>query len=351
MAGAEKLLVDLLPRLRDRGYDVELLLLNGENTPFRKQLEMTGIKVMHTQANSLHYYNPINLIRLIPYLKRYDIVHTHNTAPQLFTAIGSLFCSTPLCHTEHSHSNHRRKIKYYAPIDRWVYNRFNRIICISSYAEECLLKYLRKPKPKICTINNGVDISKYSKAIPSDVIQTIAPDCRSITMVANFRDPKDQDTIIRGLASLPKKFHLFLLGEGGRRSICQNLAQELGVENRVHFMGHRPDVPSLLRASDYIVMSSRYEGLSLSSVEGMCVGKPFLSSDVNGLREVVQGAGLLFPYQDDKKFVEHILRLENHPEEYNLVAENCYKRACDYDISKMVDSYSLVYQDILKGRK
>ncbi len=95
-------------------------------------------------------------------------------------------------------------------------------------------------------------------------------------------------------------------------------------------------------------MSSHFEGLSLSSVEGLSVGKPFIASDVDGLREVVKGAGVLFPHEDDKALAEEILKLEASEHYYNQVAQACYKRAQDYDISKMVDAYADVYRRMME---
>lgn len=344
--GAEKLMVDLLPRLKEKGYEVDLLLFDGSDTPFRRQAEAAGIRVMHTRIGG-SVYNPINLIKLMPYLRKYDIVHTHNTAPQLFAAIGSVLCSVVLCTTEHTTSNRRRAWRWYAPIDRWMYNRYKQVICISQKAEEKLREYLLRYKANICTVNNGVNISKYANAKPSDELQRIAPGCKAITMVAGFRWEKDQDTLINGLKFLNDKFHLFLVGDGVRRGDCEQLAKDNGVADRVHFMGLRTDVPNILRASDYVVMSSHFEGLSLSSVEGMSVGKPFLSSNVNGLREVVEGAGLLFEHKDAKGFAKLIQQLNADPELYNNVAQQCLERAKQFDISKMVDGYDTIYQKLI----
>lgn len=344
--GAEKLMVDLLPRLKKKGYEVDLLLFDGTDTPFRRQVEAVGIKVMHTRVGG-SVYHPINLIRLIPYLKKYDVVHTHNTAPQLFAAIGSVLCSVVLCTTEHNTSNRRRAWKWYVGIDRWMYSRYKQVICISEKAEEMLRTYIGDSNASICTVNNGVDIAKYAAAVPFTDLQQIAPGGKVITMVAGFRWEKDQDTLIKSMAELPDEFHLFLVGEGPRRVECEQLSQVEGVAGRAHFLGLRTDIPNLLRASDYVVMSSHFEGLSLSSVEGMSVGKPFLASNVDGLREVVQGAGLLFEHQDAKGLASLIQQLAADEALYNKVANRCYIRAKQYDISKMVEGYCNVYDRLM----
>ena len=346
--GAEKLMVDLLPQLRDKNLNVELLLFDGTETPFRREVEGKGIKVYDFGCGG-SVYSPIRFIKLLSFLRKYDIVHTHNTAPQLFAAIGSVVCSVVLCTTEHTTSNRRRGWKWYAPIDRWMYNRYKKVICISKKAEENLRKHIGHSKADISTINNGVDIIKYSKASASTELEKISPRCRKIIMVAGFRWEKDQDTLIKALKHLPAYFHLFLVGNGIRRVELEALANSEKMMERVHFLGLRQDVPNLLHASDYVVMSSHFEGLSLSSVEGMSVGKPLLASNVDGLREVVKDAGILFEHQNAKELADKILELECNPSLYKQVASQCYEKAKEYDISLMVDNYYNEYQKIINN--
>lgn len=344
--GAEKLMVDLLPRLKDGGHEVDLLLFDGIDTQFRRDAEAAGIKVFNLGIGG-SVYSPKKLFRLLPYLKQYDIVHTHNTAPQLFAAIGKVLCSVVLCTTEHNTSNRRRRWRWYALVDRWMYNRYRKVVCISQKAEDNLRNYIGRSKADIITINNGVDVNKYASAEASSELESIAPGSRKIIMVAGFRWEKDQDTIIRALKNLPHQFHLFLIGDGVRRPECEALAVTSRVAERVHFLGLRSDVPQLLHASDYVVMSSHFEGLSLSSVEGMSVGHPFLASDVDGLREVVDGAGVLFPHSNDKALANAILRLEASPELYAETARRCRERANQFDISEMARGYLDMYKSIV----
>lgn len=343
--GAEKLMVDLLPRFKQRGLDVDLLLFDGTGTPFRRDVEAAGIKVFDLGISG-SVYSPLRLLKLTPYLKKYDIIHTHNTAPQLFTAIGSLVGCGILCTTEHNTSNRRRKWKWYALIDKWMYNRYKRVICISRKAEENLRQYIGQTRAEITTINNGVDVERYVSATPSTELESIAPKSRKIIMVAGFRWEKDQDTLIKSLKELPQRFHLFLVGDGVRRPELETIVRDENLADRVHFLGLRTDVPQLLHAADYVVMSSHFEGLSLSSVEGMSVGKPFLASDVDGLREVVKGAGVLFPHGDSKALANEIMVLENAPEKYIAVADACRQRASQFDISKMVEAYAELYKSL-----
>lgn len=343
--GAEKLMVDLLPRLRDAGHEVDLCLFDGIETPFKSELQKRRIHIIEFSREK-SVYRPLNIVHLRKLLKNYDIIHTHNYAPQIFAAIAATGLPIRLVTTEHGGSNRRRNYKFYATIDRWMYRRYDRVICIADKTKENLIAFVGKSMNNLCVVNNGVDIQRYAEAKSSDILEKTAPGSRKIMMVAGFRWEKDQDTLIHCLKYLPAFFHLFLVGDGVRRQELESLVKAENLSKRVHFMGVRSDVAELLHAADYIVMSSHFEGLSLSSVEGMSVGKPFLASDVDGLREVVAGAGILFPHQDYQALAAEIQRLESSPTAYNAVADACGRQATRYDISRMTEGYTKIYQHL-----
>lgn len=341
--GAEQLMVHLLPQLKARGFEVDLCLFDGTNTYFRQQIEAKGIRIIDFgEGNSV--YNPMNIIRLRNLIKNYDIIHTHNYSPQIYGVLANIGLGVKMVTTEHNTSNRRRSIKGFAAIDRLMYSRYDRIICISKKAEDNLRNFIGSQSKRIITVNNGIDTKTYVSA-------TALPDfkpsgVRAITMVAAFRWEKDQSTLIRSLKFLPDDFHLYLVGEGVLRGECERLVATSELGDRVHFLGLRTDVPKILKASDFIVMSSHFEGLSLSSLEGMAVGRPFLASDVDGLREVVKDAGVLFEHNNPHDLAQKILSIASDKSLYLSIAAKCSERASQYDISLMVNNYIKVYKDI-----
>ena len=106
------------------------------------------------------------------------------------------------------------------------------------------------------------------------------------------------------------------------------------------------DVPELLKTADIVCLSSHYEGLSLASVEGMASGKPFIASNVPGLRDVVSGAGLLFELGDAQGLAKHIEALMQDKAYYEEVAQQCMQRAKAYDIQVMLDKHIALYQSL-----
>lgn len=347
MGGAEKLVADLAPLQRERGHDVEVLLFRGGECAFRVSLENAKIRVYDFGAGT-SVYSPLNVLRLIPFMRKYDVIHVHLFPAQYYVALAKLlsFSKARLVTTEHSTHNRRRDISFFRYFDKWVYGRFANIVGISPMTTDSLVRYL-KVSGRVQTILNGADINKIREAGPVFRESVVPVACRFMLMqVAGFREAKDQDCVIRALKNLPSDVHAVFVGDGVRREICEKLADELGVRERTHFLGVRSDVPALLKSADVVVMSSHWEGFGLAAVEGMAAGKPVVASDVPGLAEVVGGAGILFPKGDEKALAEIILNLASDKEFYGKTATDCSRRAQDYDIRKTVEAYLAVYEGV-----
>ncbi len=344
--GAEKLVADMTTIIKDEGHQVDILLFDGIDTHLKQKLTKEGISIYSLGINNW-IYNPLFIIMLIPYLKKYDIIHTHNTSCQLYVAIASLFVKknkrAKLITTEHSTTNRRRNIKIFKQIDKWMYRCYDCVVAISDKAREMLAEY--SMMDNIRTIYNGVDLKKFNKSERNDSVILNSNEIK-ITMVAGLKPPKDQKTIIRALKLLPPKYHLYLVGDGETREDIETYIQSLALTERVHILGMRSDIPELLHSSDIIVMSSHYEGLSLSSIEGMASGRPFIASDVDGLHEITQGAGILFPEGDEKALATEIRCLIENKTHYEGTAKKCQERASHYSIELTAEKYLNIYTEL-----
>ena len=342
--GAEKIVVDLSLALMKMGHQVDVAVFCGGDTTFKRLLVESGCRVIEL-SQSKNVYSISHLFKLRKLMRNYDVIHTHNTSPQMYAAIGNVGLHHKLVTTEHSTNNRRRDWKWYRPIDRWMYRQYNHVVCISEIAEEKLKEYLKRDSKTISTINNGVDVNKFS--IASSLEELHDDMTFKVVMVAGFREAKDQDTLIKAISQLPENYVLWLVGDGVRRPDLEKLIAELHVTRRVRLFGLRSDIPNILKSADVVVMSSHWEGLSLSNIEGMSAGKPFIASDVNGLREVTKGYGLLFPHEDADALAQELQRLHDDKEYYQQVADACYRRALQFDINKMVSAYNDVYRQLV----
>lgn len=352
--GAEKLLLETLPLYNSNGITADLLVLNGANHPFLTKLQsLRCCQVFSLGTSSV--YNPLNIFKIIPYLKKYDILHVHLFPAQYWVVIAKLitFSKTKLIFTEHSTSNRRIRgnivMKY---IDKLIYRQYARIICITDKVRKVMQEHTNIESPKFRVIQNGVDTNAIQIAKPlhkSNLFDNGSIEDKILIQVSSFQEPKDQKTLIKAMSLLPTFCKLVLVGVGPVKIECETLAADLGLQNRVLFLGARMDVPELLKSADIVVLSSKYEGLSLSSIEGMASGNPFVASAVPGLTEVVKGAGVLFPQGDEARLAKEISNLLNDPDYYNTVASACQQRAAEYDIHKMVDQHLTLYKDVAKN--
>lgn len=350
MGGAEKIVIELISNFKLKGIQVDLLIFNSEVTPLYKEAERLDINLIKSNRGK-SVYSIFHFIRLRKISKNYDIIHTHNTAPQFFGALCARFSSKIFITTEHGGSNRRRKIKLFKFLDKWMYRQYNKVICISSKAKDNLENFLGCPLDNVKIINNGINLNKIYQSKPERILESLAPNSKKIVMVAGFRWEKDHPTLIKSLKFLPSNFNVFLIGDGIRRKEFEDLSKFEKVESRVHFLGIRNDVGQILKEADFIVLASHFEGLSLSSIEALSSGKPFLASDVDGLREIVSGCGILFPPGDFEALAKEILELDNDPMKIREISKLCLLKSHEFDIEKTVENYYLLYKNTMYNQK
>lgn len=347
--GAEKLLVDTTIGYYNRGITMDVLLLNDDNSPFKDKLKnYPNIHIYVLGDNNV--YNPKLIFHLHHHFKNYDIVHVH-LFPSLYWAAFARFLNGgkyKMILTEHSTNNKRRNNPLFRFVERIIYKQYNFIIPISDSATLNLKQHLGSSFNNIKKINNGIDLKILENAVAYRKRSlNLDEDDFILIQVSSFRYPKDQKTVIRALDILPKDIHLLLVGDGPLQHENRQLTADLKLEDRVHFLNLRSDVPQLLKTADIVILSSHYEGLSLSSVEGLASGKPFIATDVPGLKEVVENAGILFPYGDEKALSEQILKLKNDRNYYNSIGRRGYEKSKCYNIEIMINQYLKLYKSII----
>jgi glycosyltransferase involved in cell wall biosynthesis len=352
--GAEKLVLDTVPLYNAQGGKVDVLLLWDNDLVFAQKLKKQNcceVHILKKSANYKHIYSPMHIFKMVKIIKQYDLVHVHLFPAQYYTVLANILIGNKckLLMTEHNVTNNRINVPAFKPLERFIYNKYARIICISEEIKTIYANYLKPLAPRLVIIENGVSIKTIQKAIPyakEDIIQGISKEDTVLLQVSAFRKQKDQPTLIKALTHLPQHVKLLLVGEGMYLQNCKDMAKQLQLEHRVFFLGMRTDVARLLNSVDIVVLSSHNEGMSLSSIEGMASGKPFVASDVPGLSNIVQGAGVLFKCGDAQGLAVAIQRLLEDQHYYNETVKTCLARAAQYDIQVMVDKTKTLYKEV-----
>lgn len=350
-AGAEILLVETSKRYLERGHQVDVCLLSSYEAPLLLELQaMEGLSIL-SLGKKQNIYSPACILKLAKCLKGtdYDIIHVHLFPSFYWAALAKYaYPGAKLIYTEHNTNNRRMGNALYRWVDNRIYPRYDCHIAISDTVRERLDAHINTHRNKVVTIYNGIDLEAIRSAEPLKKEELGLPrNAKMLLQVSAFRPQKNQETLIRALAHLSPEFHVVFAGMGELIDNSKELAASLGLSDRVHFLGIRPDVPRLLKTADIVVLSSHYEGLSLSSVEALASGKPFIATDAPGLSEVVVGAGVLFPDNDHNALASEIDKLDQDQQYYDTVTARCLERAGKYDINTMVDKYLDLYQKVL----
>lgn len=346
IGGAERSVAGNVPLHILNGFETDVLLLDGNKTFFVEELLKKNVNVMSLGYKNF-IYNPLFIFKISKIIKNYDIVHVHLFPSFYWVGLANFFSKqkVKLVYTEHSTYNRRRDNFVFKLLDQFIYKQYDKIIAISPETKGELTKHIGKSD--IITIPNGVDLLKVVEEAKEEVPYLTKKylNKKIIVQVAGFRSSKDQDTVIKCLAVLPPGYVVFFVGDGDRFEFCKQLAKSLNVDDRIEFLGLQSNIGAIINIADILVMSSHWEGFGRAAVEGMALSKPVLATNVNGLAEVVSGAGLLFEAGDVNKLKHLILQLEDETF-YNEVAAECFIRAQRYDIKQMINAYELIYDEL-----
>lgn len=179
-------------------------------------------------------------------------------------------------------------------LQRWWWGRCSRIICCSEFLRGILVNHHSVDPDKAVTIVNA-----YHGPRASDVRETqseararlgLRVDRRYVLTICRLMGWKRVDNIIRALAEWPADVELLVAGDGDMQAAWTQLAADLGLAERVRFLGNVPhrDIPLWIRAADLFVLNSEYEGLSHTLLEVQALGTPMIASGVCGNPEVVE---------------------------------------------------------------
>lgn len=199
----------------------------------------------------------------------------------------------------------------------------------------------------------GVDFSRLEKTGTEQrlTLRTehgIAPDAFVLIYAAEFSKRKSQDVLIRAMQQLPRDVILVLAGDGALRAQCVELAETLGVADRVIFPGHVA-MPLWYAMADAAVSSSRSEGLPFNIMEAMYAGLPVVASAVKGHVDLIREGetGLLYPYGDADACARQVARLIDTPALCSALREQAKNDVEQYRLDQVLPCVIAEYESLL----
>lgn len=243
--------------------------------------------------------------------QRVDIVHSQLfAADQVARTAGAWAGVRWLVSTAQSSVYEPEAGSLYSPwrrtVDRWTsHSRRVRVVAVSHYVKQSLVRRLGIAPERICVIPNHVDPSRFDAPDAGAAGRLRAalggqPGDTVIIMVARLHEAKGHQTALEAMARMQRPATLWCVGDGPLRSVLERQALALGLRGRVAWLGEREDVPALLGASDVFLLPSRSEGLPLTLLEAMAARRACVASDIGPVREVLEGGeiGVRVPVAD-----------------------------------------------------
>lgn len=365
-AGAEMLAADLTRQLKDRYRFVFLCL--DEIGPLGEELAGEGFTVIDLKRTPGVDLALAKRLAQAVGEHRIGLLHAHQYTPFFYASASRLpparFWPTgrpPILFTEHGrhYPDERRAKRVLA--NRFLLAKRDRVTAVATWIKQALIDHEGIAGHRIEVVLNGIDPTRFSLATPELRRKVrrelgLADHQVAIMQVARFHPVKDHETAVRGFADAqtqvpgPLEPILFLVGEGEKKEAVESQVRQLGLSDRVRFLGIRKDIARLLAAADVFLLSSLSEGISVTLLEAMGAGLPIVATNVGGNGEVVADGqtGLLSPRGDAQTLGRNLARLITEADLRSRLGGKGRKRLLDiFTQDRMHARYAAIYHDML----
>ena len=335
---------ELLTRAKAGGYDVIVMdELRREIRPWRDFLARRRLKRL--------------LAEISP-----QVVHTHSSKAGIIARkAAAQLGGMKIVHTVHGLAFHRYlspwRNKLYVALERRAAKRTDAIISVADAMTAQALAAGIGRAEQYTTIYSGMEIEPFlTRPAGADAFRNslhLPPDAVLVTQISRLAELKGHEFILSAAQQIDdRRVHFCFVGDGHWRGKIEADIARRGLEGRFHLTGLLPpdQIPTICHATDILVHCSLREGLARTLPQAMLAGKPVISFDIDGAREVVdEETGILLPPEDTEGLVSGIERLTRSPELRFLLGttarERCKKR---FNHQTMVKQIEKVYEGLFR---
>jgi glycosyltransferase involved in cell wall biosynthesis len=333
---------------------VAVLHLDGEHLA---DLEAAGVRpvVFDVGHSLLRAATAWQLLRLVRFIREREIavVHPQDVYTNVLGALAAALARVPVIVTRvdlgHHLAGYRRQL----------------LVAVSRRADRVLVNALTirdlavregVPVDRIAVVRNGVDLAALDAQAAAPP-EAPAPAPGAFVNVANMHHPvKGQGDLLQAMKEVLRthpEARLVLVGDGLRRPLLEREARWLGIADRVHFLGHRRDVPALLARALAAVSASHAEGISNAVLEAMAMRLPLVATAAGGTPEIVREgqSGFLVPPGAPAALARRmtdLLEREALRRKMGAAGRRIVER--EFGVAQMRLSYDALYHDLVEPR-
>ena len=351
--------------LANRGHEVHFVTYKQ---PVRLELLSNNIffHEVHVPEYALFHYQPYELAlssKLVDTVKLHgiDLLHVHYAIPHAYAGymakkmLQEEGIFIPMITTLHGTDiTLVGKHPFYKPAVTFSINKSDIVTSVSQNLKDATID-LFDIENEIEVIPNFIDVTNYDTTFTDCQRSLMAKDNeRIITHISNFRKVKRIPDVIKIFNKIQKKLpaKLVMVGEGPEKEKAEILSEELGISDKVIFLGNSNQIDKILCFSDLFLLPSETESFGLAALEAMINKTPVVSSNAGGIPEVnVQGVtGYLSDVGNVDEMAKNALRILEDEEVLNTFKSQAFENAKRFDIKNILPIYEAVYERALQFR-
>jgi N-acetyl-alpha-D-glucosaminyl L-malate synthase BshA len=344
----------------DKGHNVHFV---GLEPPFRlKDNDSTVMRFhkVYMREYPVFDFQPYSLAlasQLSGLIRRYeiDVIHSHYALPHAVSALlardisgkKDVKCVTTLHGTDITIVGAHPTM---TDITRYAIEKSDVVTAVSNSLRLDSEEKLGVPPGKIKTVYNFINPEIFNPMLKSE-------SCKKgekiiVLHMSNLRPVKRPLDVIKIYHGIVKKINhpteLRIIGEGPLQTEMMNLAQELGIEDKVNFLGVRSDMGCQIASSHLVLLPSQQESFGLAALEAMACRVPVVASRVGGLPEVIEDSrsGMLFSVGDVEEAAEKAVKLLSDKSLYESIIEAAFRDATGkFSMKKITEQYERLYRE------
>jgi glycosyltransferase involved in cell wall biosynthesis len=366
LGGGETSLLNHLDNL-DRSKYLPIVLCSNTgmltDELINREIEVNIIhwKQIKRISNRTIYFPYMSFLKLVVFLKKrcVDIIH-----PNSFNAMAVIAPAAKLCKLRVVWTCHG-----WWPTGKFTGKFINffvdKVIAVSGFVENKLLKEGYVNSPKIIQIPLGIDSRRYSNSNPGEALRRqfrISKNSPLVGMIGRFQKIKGHHIFVEMAAELSRthpKVRFVMVGSGVFGKECesdygrevQELICKSGIKEKIHLTGFRQDIPQILKSLDVLIVPSEVETFGMVVLEALAAGVSVVSCATGGPTEIIENGenGFIIDKQDPIELAVKVKFLLDHPDIKKTIEKNGRKTVRQkYQIIEQVKKIEAIYEKLLK---
>ena len=357
----------LVNGLDKKRFQVTVVCLSEGSEKLSAELsQLDGVRAVNLQMDR-YRISPLSDARVWWQLRSlikqgcFDVIHAHTSKPGFLVRTAAVGTGIPTIYRPAGFAFHDRVAKWkaliYASVERVVAYFFtDRIVTVCNEERDFALRYHVGSKTQLVTVYTGISLSRFAGEIDRCRVRrslNVPEDVFLVGTVGRLSKQKAPADFIRAaflVSQTQPQAHFVWVGDGELEAEARSLIHSLGLENVFHLVGHRDDIPNILKVMDCFVLASHWEGFSLSVLEAMAAGLPVVISKVSGAAEAVvdDETGYLFPIGDVQALAEIIERFISEPQKglaFGLSGRQRVEQK--FTLTRMVKEIEEIYENLV----